>query len=170
YIYLYGPGGIGKTHFVRMLHTWIEELLPNKVLFENLIILSQEELEGNHRNPGAMLRTLSNQLAAKKQGAIIFMDEATCLNNQGMISGAKRVFNGSQADIATTYFGDGMDGMGVKIKGLPTIIFVASNEPINDPALASRFDVIEYPRPTSDALVNYALQLTGNSHVLRSMN
>ncbi|HEV2601135.1 MAG TPA: AAA family ATPase [Candidatus Babeliales bacterium] len=166
YIYLHGPGGIGKTHFVRTLAQWFQELLPDTTRFNDLIITSADELEGNQRQPGSMLRVLRNQLMGKKRGSIVFMDEATWLNKDDMISPAKRVFNGNQSKLSTSYFGSGMDGTGINLKLPPMLIFVASNEEIKDTALASRFDTIQYPTPTPTLLIAHALHVIKNSKVL----
>jgi len=166
YIYLHGPGGIGKTHFVRTLAQWIEELMPDTACFNDLIITSTSELEGDQAQPGSMLRVLRNQLMGKKRGSIVFMDEATWLNEGSMVSAAKRVFNGNQAKLSTSYFGSGMDGTGIDLKLPPMLIFVASNAEISDPALASRFDTIDYPMPLQSSLVDHALQMIKNSKVL----
>lgn len=154
YIYLQGPGGIGKTFFVNQLSKWIEEFMPNSVNFENLVITSPDELEGNPARPGAMLRILRNQLISNKNGSVVFMDEATWLNE--MPSVAKRVFNGDQSKISTTYFGNGLEGSGIDLKLPPMLIFVASNEEITNAALKTRFDTIEFPMPKKEKLITYA--------------
>lgn len=166
YIYLHGPGGIGKTHFVGMLAQWIQELLPDMICFNDLVITSERELEGTPEKPGAMLRILRNQLIGKKRGSLVFMDEATWLNKGDMISCAKRVFNGNQSKLSTSYFGSGMDGTGVDLKLPPTLIFVASNEDITDPALASRFDTIKFPTPQAASLASSAMNVIKRSKVL----
>ncbi len=166
YLYLCGPGGIGKTYFVQTLCNWIEELLPGSVQFEDLVITSAEELEGSRQRPGAMLRVLRNQLIANKRAAVIFMDEATWLNQDHMISCAKRVFNDNQSTLSTSYFGDGMEGTGIKLNMPPTLIFVASNDEIKDPALKSRFDTIKYPLPKPEALETHARNTIKRSPIL----
>jgi hypothetical protein len=166
YIYLHGPGGIGKTHFVRTLAQWFDELLPDAVYFNDLIITSADELEGNQTQPGSMLRVLRNQLMSKKRGSIVFMDEATWLNRGDVVSAAKRVFNGNQSKLSTNYFGSGIDGTGINLKLPPMLIFVASNEEIKDPALESRFDIIQYPTPMPKLLIDHALLVVKNSKVL----
>lgn len=167
YIYLHGPGGIGKTHFVSLLAQWIQELLPDMIYFNDLVITDAEELEGTPEKPGAMLRILRNQLTGRKRGSLVFMDEATWLNNSDMVSCAKRVFNGNQSKLSTSYFGSGMDGTGVDLKLPPTLIFVASNEDITDPALASRFDTIKFPMPKVSALAYCAENIIKKSRVLK---
>lgn len=166
YIYLHGPGGIGKTHFVRTLAQWFQELLPDTVCFNDLIITSADELEGNRTQPGSMLRVLRNQLLGKKRGSIVFMDEATWLNSPDMVSAAKRVFNGNQSKLSTSYFGSRMDGTGIDIALPPMLIFVASNEDIKDLALESRFDTINFPMPMPQLLIDHALHVAKNSKVL----
>lgn len=166
YIHLCGPGGIGKTYFVNTLCQWIEELLPNSVYFEDVVITSAEELEGSRQRPGTMLRVLRNQLIANKRASVLFMDEATWLNNDSMMSCAKRVFNGNQSKLSTSYFGNGVEGAGINLKIPPMLIFVASNNEIKDSALKSRFDTIKYPLPKPDVLVTHALKTAKRSLIL----
>lgn len=170
YIYLFGSGGIGKTHFVQTLSTWIDELIPNSVLFEDLVINSSTDLEGSPDSPGAFLKVLRNQLIQNKRGSVIIIDEATWLNDGGMVSPAKRIFNGDRSRLTTSYFGTNMDGTGVSLEIPPALIFVASNEPIIDPALRSRFDTVFYPVPLQDALVEHAYKVAEKSIMLKNMN
>lgn len=168
YLYLYGSGGIGKTHFVQTLESWINELVPQSVSFENVVINSYDDLEGSEARPGAFLKALRNQLMQNRRGSVIMMDEATWLND--MVSPAKRVFNGDQSKLVTSYFGKNMDGTGVSLEIPPMLIFVASNEVIADPALESRFDIISYPAPSQEALIMHGLRVAENSSVLKQAN
>ncbi|MCX5922689.1 MAG: ATP-binding protein [Candidatus Dependentiae bacterium] len=170
YLYLHGAGGIGKTHFVQTLSAWIEELIPGSVRFEDLVVTGADELEGSPEKSGAFLRVLRNQLIENKRGSIVIVDEATWLNDKGMISPAKRIFNGDRSKLSTAYFGKGMDGTGVNLEMPPMLIFVASNETLNDKPLASRFDVIQYPKPTPQALVAYAGECVSKSAILKQAN
>ncbi|MDP3788415.1 MAG: hypothetical protein Q8Q60_03830 [Candidatus Chromulinivorax sp.] len=167
YLYLYGSGGIGKTHFVQTLSDWIDELVPHSVRFEDVIINSPTDLEGSEQSSGAFLKALRNQLIQNKRGSVIMMDEATWLNYGSMISPAKRIFNGDRSKLVTSYFGTNMDGRGVSLEIPPMLIFVASNEPIADPALESRFDIILYPTPSQQALFSYGVKVAENSEVLK---
>lgn len=163
YIYLHGSGGIGKTHFVQTLSQWIDELIPGSVRFENLVINSADELEGTADRPGAMLKVLRNQLIENKRGSVLIIDEATWLNDKGMVSPAKRVFNGDLSKLSTSYFGSNMDGSGVSLEIPPMLTFVASNDKIQDPALESRFDTVEYPSPAQAALIAHACRAAAKS-------
>ncbi len=169
YIYFHGPAGIGKTYFVDRLSRWVEELIPGGVRFESMIITSAEELEGRN-SPGTILRVLRNQMKANKRGSVIFMDEATWLNNPGMESAAKRTFNCDQSKISTSYFGDGIDGTGIKLDAPPMLIFAASNDEIKDPALKSRFDVVNFPMPNQTALARHAQMVAKKSKLLTTSN
>ncbi len=166
YMYLHGPGGIGKTHFVQILSTWIDELIPQSVCFEDLVIHGADELEGSEHRPGALLNVLRKQLIQNKRGSIIMLDEATWLNDASMLSCAKRVFNGDRSKLSTAYFGTGIDGSALTLEIPPMLVFVASNDVINDPALASRFDIVNYPLPTVKALVNHAIKTAYKSIIL----
>ncbi len=170
YLYLYGSGGIGKTHFVQTLSDWIGELIPGSVRFEDVIINSSDDLEGSEQRPGAFLKVLRNQLMQNKRGSVIIMDEATWLNNGGMVSPAKRIFNGDRSKLVTSYFGSNMDGSGVSLQIPPMLIFVASNEGLADLALASRFDMILYPSPSEEVLIANAIKIAEQSKVLQEAN
>lgn len=167
YILLRGHSGIGKTHFVRALYTWIEELMPSIVRFEQMNIADAHELEGTDQCPGALLRVTRNQLLANNRGSIVFMDEATWLNSYDMLSASKRVFNGDQTQLKTTYFGDGIDGAGIAMCVPPMLIIVAMNDDIKDATLKSRFDVIEFPSPQQESLVAYANKVLCNSPMFK---
>ena len=166
YVYMYGLGGIGKTYFVQTLAQWIDELIPNSVNFENLIIASSAELEGNDQKPGAFLKVLQNQLTQQKNGSVVMVDEATWINDFGMISSAKRIFNGEQSKLSTEYFGTDMHGQAVILDIPPMLIFLASNDEIKDGAVASRFDIVNYPTPSKFALISHAIKTAKNSIAL----
>lgn len=167
YLYFYGPHGIGKTHFVQKLAQDINELIPNSILYSDLIINSGEELEGTSDTPGAFLKVLRNQLIQDKLGSIVVIDEATWLNNKKMLDVTKRTFNGDRSKLITTYFGTEFDGTGISIKIPPMLIFLTNNENINDPALESRFDIINFPIPNKQALINYAFKIANESEILK---
>lgn len=168
YIHLHGTYGIGKTHFVQTLSEWIEELIPNSVLFENMIINSNDELEGNSEKAGAFLKVYRKQLLEKKHGSIIIIDEASWLNNPEMICSAKRIFNGDRTKLTTTYFGTEIDGSGVNLEIPPMLVFVTSNENIKEAALESRFDSIMFPDPNEKSLIEYAYKLISESEILKT--
>jgi len=167
YLYLHGLGGIGKTHFINKLSQWVEELIPGSVRFENLNVSTSDELEGSSSRPGVMLRVLRNQLMANKRGSVVFLDEATWLNKEDMVSTSKRVFNGDQSQISTSYFGDGVEGTGIALKTSPMLIFVASNEKIKDPALKTRFDTIQFPMPKKGKLLSHARNIANNNKLIQ---
>lgn len=167
YLYLHGAAGIGKTHFINKLKDWILELIPNGVHFENLVVHSATELEGSERDPGVMLSCLRHQLASKKRGAVVFMDEATWLNEPNMVSSCKRVFNGDQSKISTVYFGSGSEGHGIDLAVPPMLTCVASNEVIKDEPLRDRFAIINFPMPTKQALLEYAVKKAQESETFR---
>lgn len=167
YLYLQGLGGIGKTYFINQLSRWIEELIPDGVCFENVTVSGAEELEGSSQRPGAILRVLRNQLLKNKRGSIVFMDEASWLNKEDMISSAKRVFNGDQSTLTTSYFGSGVEGTGVALAIPPILTCLASNDQIKDPALKTRFDTIEFPAPKKETLIRYAREIAAQNDLLK---
>jgi len=168
YLHLHGSGGIGKTHFVQTLTQWIDELIPGSVRFEDLVITGADELEGTPQKAGAFLRVLRNQLIENKRGSIVIVDEATWLNDDGMVSPAKRTFNGDRSKLSTSYFGTGIDGTGITLDMPPMLIFVASNEEIKDKALATRFDIVQYPNPKQEKLISYAAEYATKSIALKN--
>lgn len=161
YQYLVGPSGIGKTHFVKALSQWIEEIAPGTVHVEDIIIHEVLDLDGNTQRPGALLKVLRNQLQTGKRGSIVFMDEATWLNK--MPNECKRTFNGNLTAISTAYFGNSIDGNGVNIPMKPMLIFVASNEDITDVNLASRFAITQFPQPSLEARIEYGYDIFAKS-------
>lgn len=170
YVYLYGSGGIGKTHFVQTLSEWIDELIPGSVLFKDIIINSAEELEGSDKKPGTFVNVVHDQLTQNKRGAVIIIDEAAWLNDPSMIPSAKRVFNGDRSKIVTTCFGTNLDGSSLSLEAPPMLIFVAGNDMIKDPALESRFDLVNYPSPSAESLTGYAYNIAEKSIVLKQAN
>lgn len=161
YQYLVGPGGIGKTHFVKALSEWIEEIVPGTVHFEDVVINSVADLDGNTQRPGALLKVLRNQLQTGKRGSIVFMDEATWLNK--MPNKCKRTFKGNLTAISTAYFGNSIDGNGIIIPIKPMLIFVASNEEITDTNLASRFAITHFSQPSLEARIDYGYAIFAKS-------
>ncbi len=169
-IYLYGSGGIGKTYFVQKLSEWIDELFPHNIHFQDIIIDTPNDLEGSSQTPGAFLNLLRHQLIENKRASIVMMDEATWLNNPGMISPAKRIFNGDQSKLITSYFGSNIDGSGINLEIPPMLIFAAANEEIKDPALKSRFDIVHYPQPTQQSLIDFGYNKAIESTLLQELN
>lgn len=167
YLFFDGPGGIGKTHFGNCLSQWLLELLPDSVNYESLIINSAVELEGSADRPGALLKVLHNQLARNKRGSVVVIDEATWLNEQAMRAPAKRTFNLDQSKLCTAYFGNGPDGAGISLNVPPMLVVVASNDDISDANLASRFDIVHYPLPSKDALIQHAARVINKSDALK---
>ena len=161
HIYLYGVGGVGKTKFANCLYEWISEIFSNSILFERFSVTSSDELEGNAERPGIFLRALRNQCLGKKNGSIILLDEGDWLNS--MVSPAKRVFNGNLAEISTAFFGAGVDGTGIHLRGPRSLVIVCSNNEVEDSALRDRFDKFTFPLPTSNALLEYGASLLGKS-------
>ena len=168
YLYLHGAGGIGKTYFVNQLCQWIEEIIPHSVKFENLVIATPGELEGDSNRPGSILCILRNQLMENRNGSVVFMDEATWINSYEMSGIVKRVFNGDQSKLSTSYFGGGIDGSGINLTIPPMLIFVASNEEIKNPALKTRFDSINFPLPKKERLLQYAKEIAAQNMLISS--
>ncbi|MBA3813214.1 MAG: hypothetical protein H0X26_01785 [Alphaproteobacteria bacterium] len=158
-LFLYGEGGIGKTHFAKQLVDWIQALLPMSVSYEPLIITSAAELEGGDTHPGAFLKVLRNQCRQRTRGSVVTMDEANWLNDKEYEAPAKRVFNGDFSKLSTTYFGVGVEGEGIKLPVPSKLVLVSSNNPIEEKYLKSRFGHIKFPMPLPEALFSYAAEL-----------
>lgn len=167
YLHLQGPGGIGKTHFAGALVNWINELLPNCVNFDELKITSPDQLEGSEKKQGAFLEVLSHQCQSGNPASIVFMDEVTWLNKEDYIPASKRVFNGDQSRLSTTFFGTDANGSGLKFNIPHMLIIIASNEEIKDPALKSRFDSIGFPMPKEETFLKHAQYLLENSKFVK---
>ncbi len=168
YIILQGPGGVGKTHFMRELSSWIMELVPESTHYEDTIIASQQELEGDSTHPGVLLQVLRNQVADNKEGSIVFMDEALWINDKELRGSIKRVFNGNLSKLSTAYFGTNTEGNTIDLEAPPMLICLASNNTaIEDQATAGRFDVVKFPYPNKSTLVKYAREQAQQSKLLR---
>lgn len=165
YQYLVGPGGIGKTHFIKELSSWINELIPNAVNFSDVVINSAEELEGSANKPGLFLNALRDQLASNKRGSIVFIDEFKC---NSLVEPAKRTFNGNMSQVSTAYFGNEIGAKGIKLEIPPMLIFVASNDRISDKALESRFNIINFCTPNKASLSKYAENIARNSKIVNA--
>jgi|SaaInlStandDraft_7_1057024.scaffolds.fasta_scaffold22182_2 hypothetical protein len=174
-LHLYGPPGVGKTHFARSLKEWINEASQDNFLesisgFENIVVSSPEELEGSPNSPSVFLRLLRSQITKKTRGTVVLMDEAEWLNDPTMKAPAKRVFNnGDLSTIQTDYFGNGEDGTGISLPMYPMLLIAASNQKIEDDALASRFDCVDFPNPTPHALLEHAQDVASKSAMLQLM-
>ena len=165
YMCLHGIGGVGKTEFVKKLREWMNTLLGDCLSFQSIKIGSVTDLTGDEAKPGAMLDVLAGIEAAGKLGAVVFMDEANWLN--AFPADAKEVFNGNQSKIATKYFGSGYKGEGIGLTMPPLLIFVAMNPEIEDKALRTRFDVVEYPSVKNSTLVAYAVTKAASDRLLK---
>lgn len=159
YLFLVGPGGIGKSKFVEQLHSWFEELMPLMINFNKYSVKNAEELEGNDKNKGILLETLGEQLHHQKHGSIVLLDDANWFTEKGsMASAAKRVFNADLSEMNTAYFSQSGTAE-FSLPMTPMLIFFTSNDPISDKHLGSRFDIIHFPCNTTEALKQHALAL-----------
>ena len=164
YLYIMGDQGRGKTHFIRQLSEWINGEIPNTVHFEDVKIVSHEQLEGNDEMPGILLRVLQNQCKSKKHGSLVFIDEAD-LNNE-LNSAAKRTFNGQSTKINTEYLGKTSDGQALQIDIPPMFVVLASNQDIEDVALADRFTKIVFPTPLLNSLIKHSIAMAKKNQKL----
>lgn len=162
YLYLIGSGGIGKTYFATQLTAWLNELCPDAVYMEkDLVVNSEMELDDLPGQPGIFLRILRNQCLSERKGSLLFFDEADWMAHGGAT--AKRIFNEKQNTIETSYFGKNEDGTNLQLKAPHMLVMLASNKEIDDPALKSRFDVIDFPTPRKEAFEKVACQIVESS-------
>lgn len=156
-IYLYGPPGLGKTHFVTCLGEWLTECFPKHFRVRQQVITEPEELEGGGKNPGLFLNVLrESSMGERDQGCILFLDEADWLGKAHFSSKVKRTFNGNYHTLRTRYFGDGIDGQGLSLPLPPLLVILAGNSSIEDEAIRSRFNVIAFPEPKEETFQVYA--------------
>lgn len=161
-IFLVGESGIGKTKFVHVIYQAIIESLRDKIQFCNEVIAQPDDLEGSDAKHGLLLRITQLLHKSLLYGGILILDEANWLNDPCFLSAAKRTFNGDLTNQKTRYFGGGSLGQGVDFDLPPILVFVANNSMINDSALASRFDIVHFPKPKKIALRTYATKLMGS--------
>ena len=165
-IYLHGPGGIGKTYFIKELFKWIDELMPSVINFENLVIDSAEKLEGSAEYAGVFLNVLHNQLVKEKSGSLVMLDEASWLGQRLDMSDAiKRTFDVKNKKIFARCLGSGLHGP-IAFEKPNMLVMLAGNmssSKIQDKALAGRFLNFKFPNPTMSMLSKHAFKIIQNS-------
>jgi hypothetical protein len=167
-IYLHGPGGIGKTHFMQKLSDWIDELVPQGVAFENLVIDSAERLEGNIEQRGVFLEVLHNQLAQGKHASFVKIDEASWINTlkPEMNDAIKRTFDIKNRKLLAPCLGSDIDGAIQLEKPLMLIVLAGNVSPqkIQEKATRSRFLSLNFPSPDVPVLAREGLKIIKNSN------
>ena len=159
YMHLQGIGGIGKTHFAKTLNKIITHYLPKATNYEMVIVNAPDELEGSENRPSIFMRILRNLCLSQAHGSVVILDEANWLSEESYNAPSKRVFNGNQKELAAQYYGQGLDGTGIKLPMPPMLTLLASNKDTPDDALRSRFDCVNFPRPKKETLQKYARNL-----------
>lgn len=159
YIYLHGSLGIGKTFFTESVNKWIEELLPNRTCYFDHKIRDVADLEGGPGVAGVYLSVLKNLCKEDKTAAVLLIDEATWLNRDEFIPSALKVFEKSKGKLQILYSGEGKaEKNNIEIDLPPILTFVAGNDKIENKALSSRFNFIEYPLPKKSTLIRHAIK------------
>lgn len=139
-VHLEGPGGVGKTHYIKALAEKIAEVLNTDVPVEEINIRGTEasELEGDQNTPGKVLAALSRVAKKDKPYGILVFDEAAWLNGP-LKETAKKMFEPDLGSFTSQY----LAGMDFSLKGF--LIAFMSNDPISDPALRSRMTNVKFP-------------------------
>lgn len=155
YVYLHGPGGIGKTFFAEQVGTWMREAFGTGVLFQSRSVNTMGELEGG-RQAGLFLDVLKEQCAHRAHGGILLLDEASFLN--AFPQQAKRVFQKSGV-FEDAFLGHDAGRSGVKFRSRPLLVLAAGNDGIGDAALKSRFLDVDFPTPKRTTYTRVAANL-----------
>lgn len=159
YIYLHGSLGIGKTFFTKSVNEWVEKILPNSTCYFDKRVRTVADLEGGTGIAGVFLSVLKQQCQQDKNASVLLIDEATWLNRDEFIPSALKVFNNSQDQLQILYSGEGKaETSNIEIDLPPILTFVAGNKPIDDEALKSRFNFIEFPIPKKSTLLKHAVK------------
>jgi hypothetical protein len=163
-VHLEGPGGVGKTHYIKALASKIAEVLGTDIPVEEINIRGTEasELEGDKNTPGKVLAALSRVAKKDKPYGIIVFDEAAWLNGQ-LKETAKKMFEPTLGSFRSQY----LDGMDFSLKGF--LIAFISNDPIEDLALRSRMISVNFPSLKQVELKKMALETLKNQF-LRGTN
>lgn len=154
YISICGPYGVGKTRITVTLFNVLEEILGKGSLYKYMATLeSAKEIEGGSDTPSVLLKaTGAAKAVGNARGLYIVMDEGSSQLDQ-LPDSAKRLFN------STTEVSGGLFlGTEHRFSALPTICFIIGNQPIQDPALASRMSKVTLVTPSKSALLNHVKQ------------
>lgn len=164
-LYLTGPGGIGKTHFMKLLTVWIEKAVgaTNLVNFHNIPVGSLKDsaaLTGDKETPGLWMKILNNQRLEETNGSVVAIDEANGLiNNEELTESLKACFDPGSETCSSEYI-KGERGANISFKKPNTLIICAANteikeekEEVKGGALKSRFVEFRFPNPTVKALI-----------------
>ncbi len=151
-VHLKGPGGVGKTHYMKALAKKISEVIEQEMPTEEITIRSDEssELEGNKDDPGQILTAISPIAKKGKPYGILIFDEAAWLNGK-LKDTAKKIFEPDIGSFKAQYLG----GLDFSLKGF--LVIFLSNDAIKDEALNSRMIHIDFPSLKKENLKNLAL-------------
>ncbi len=151
-VHLEGPGGVGKTHYIKALAARISEVLGTDIPVEEINIRGTDssELEGDQNTPGKVLAALSRVAKKGKPYGILVFDEAAWLNGP-LKEPAKKMFEPILGLFTSQY----LAGMDFSLKGF--LIAFMSNDPISDPALSSRMSPVKFPTLKKESLRTMAL-------------
>ncbi len=158
YLYISGPPGIGKSHFVNTVNRWFAKLLPKAVSADRLVVESPEDLIGTSNSQGVFLRALSKMYRRQRHG-IIAEAKANWINKREYGRAIDSVFAERLEYINTTYFGEGDDGRGVKLTAPPMLVMLTNTEKIEPAEIENLFTNINFPLPKPEALLKHAIRV-----------
>lgn len=152
YISISGLPGVGKTETAKKVYQMLLDILGQEsVHLFQAVLQDVSEIEGNNNTPSMILKATGAARNNKQaRGLFVVMDEGATQLNQSVDS-AKRAFN-SKTEISGGHF----LGTHQTFTAMPTIVFILSNDPINDTALATRMTLAHFEKPTTSALKAHA--------------
>ena len=151
-VHLEGPGGVGETHYMKVLAAKMSEVLETDIPFEEINIRSIEssELEGDKDIPGQVLEALSRIAKKGKSYGVLLFDEAAWLNGP-LKEAAKKMFEPNLGSFRARY----LDSLNLSLKGF--LVAFLSNVAVEDQALKSRMANVIFPNLRKDRLKDMAL-------------
>jgi hypothetical protein len=148
YISVSGPHGIGKTETTRKIYKALNQVFESGTIYlAETVMQDGSDIEGTPTTPSILLRVIGEaKTSMHARGIFMVLDEGTTHLNQH-IDSAKRAFN-SKTEITGGHF----LGETVKFPTLPMILFILSNDAIQDLALASRMTQVSLISPNPKIL------------------
>ena len=147
FVFLQGPGGLGKTEFVNTLAQWLyleegnsdpkmEDFIPL-----TLVSAGPEKLLGTAETPGALLTGLTKQSSGRAPiNRFLLVDEAEAINDPALKASFKALFEPANGIFSSPYLG------GLEVPIAENLIFFISNDEIVDAAFRQRVAPAVFPK------------------------